>query len=835
MAGLLDLFGGGGSDPYDIYGDLFTDKQKQAMRDQQQGQGLLRMAAALGQAAMPSRLPVPLGAVLGSAAGALGTGQDAQMEQMLKAAQTAEAVRQSRQKRALQDQISPILLRLIEQQKGLPAGSLGTGTPVAAAPAGSAAPVGGGGPNAPPPAAAAPGPFDLGGLGVSPAAAGGTGALPLDLGGTTSGAPIPLDAPAASTAGEPRVTGKGIMPRGGLVTPEDYERNLGIAPGSGGGVQRQSALTEVPSGLGPLAAPAAAGPDQLVGQAPSQLQGLLSAAYGGGGANGTPPFSLASLSGGSDAASPEELRKLGLIKQFESRNRNIMQGVVGPQGGYNPSVGRVTGPSSAGGYYQMIDPTWRHAAAQAGIDTEKYPKAITAPPEAQDAAALALLRERGTADWAPYNKLLAAALGGQDTVIPSGRGVPASALQRVADTGGGTPGAGRIPTLGPIPTLDRSTGAIPGIGMTPQGVAALNALTEMGGLGEPFKSLLETYYKSPEYLQQAAGAGAAGTLPFDLYKQQSQSLLAIKQDMAKDNMTIDDKGNIVPLPEAQRIRTMNASEIAAAQEAWKARFNTLDATVLGPDGQPTTQKMTQYEFAQRQQSQADRARMGPAAPRPGDIVGTPANLGATPPGYQYRTTPQGTLSAQPIPGTPAAEEAAAVARNKAISDRNLLVSRDIVVQNADRLEDLAKNSTLPVTGAGGAFLSRLGGTAANDARVLIETLKARSSLDALNQMRQASPTGGALGNVSNAEGDRLAAALSNLDQSQTQDQFLFNLRRAKEAYIDAVHGPGAYSSLSDKPVMKTPSTAPPPIGTVRDGYSFKGGNPADPNSWQKVQ
>jgi hypothetical protein len=76
-------------------------------------------------------------------------------------------------------------------------------------------------------------------------------------------------------------------------------------------------------------------------------------------------------------------------------------------------------------------------------------------------------------------------------------------LRNVADTGPAPAPAGAPTTPG---------GYIPGLGITPQGLAALNALTKMGGLGEPFGSLLETYYKSPQYLGEAAGATTRGQL-----------------------------------------------------------------------------------------------------------------------------------------------------------------------------------------------------------------------------------------------------------------------------------------------------------------------------------
>jgi hypothetical protein len=72
MAGLLDLFGGAASDPGALYGGLLTPDQKQALAYR----GLLAAAGALGQAAMPSRMPIGIGAALGQAAGAMGTAQD---------------------------------------------------------------------------------------------------------------------------------------------------------------------------------------------------------------------------------------------------------------------------------------------------------------------------------------------------------------------------------------------------------------------------------------------------------------------------------------------------------------------------------------------------------------------------------------------------------------------------------------------------------------------------------------------------------------------------------------------------------------------------------------
>lgn len=101
---------------------------------------------------------------------------------------------------------------------------------------------------------------------------------------------------------------------------------------------------------------------------------------------------------------------LDTIEHYESDGKNINQQVLGPNGGYNPSVGRVTGPSSASGYWQITDSTWRGIAKDAGIDINMYPTAKSAPREVQRKAAEALLDKYGTKPWAPYNAKLAAAL-----------------------------------------------------------------------------------------------------------------------------------------------------------------------------------------------------------------------------------------------------------------------------------------------------------------------------------------------------------------------------------------------------------------------------------------
>jgi hypothetical protein len=137
---------------------------------------------------------------------------------------------------------------------------------------------------------------------------------------------------------------------------------------------------------------------------------LVNQLLGGSPSSAVPAFTPAapSMAGGSTRITfdPKLTDPLDAVAKFESGGRNIHQNVVPAGGGYNPSTGTVTGPSSASGYFQMINPTWRSAAKMAGIDTAQYPTAMSAPYEVQRAAAEALYNKEGFAPWAPYNAAL---------------------------------------------------------------------------------------------------------------------------------------------------------------------------------------------------------------------------------------------------------------------------------------------------------------------------------------------------------------------------------------------------------------------------------------------
>lgn len=92
------------------------------------------------------------------------------------------------------------------------------------------------------------------------------------------------------------------------------------------------------------------------------------------------------------------------------------------------------------------------------------------------------------------------------------------------------------------------------------------------------------------------------------------------------------------------------------------------------------------------------------------------------------------------------------------------------------------------TGMAGATLSGIPGTPAHDLAAIIDTIEANIGFDKLNQMRQQSPTGGALGSVTERELSLLSATLGSLKQSQSPDQFKQNLETLREQVRAIVHG-----------------------------------------------
>ena len=107
------------------------------------------------------------------------------------------------------------------------------------------------------------------------------------------------------------------------------------------------------------------------------------------------------------------------------------------------------------------------------------------------------------------------------------------------------------------------------------------------------------------------------------------------------------------------------------------------------------------------------------------------------------------------------------ARNKAIEQYNL----------ASRAIDFITQNPKAATGLFGAYFGTVPGTPGFNLDQTLETLRAALSFETLDLMRQNSPTGGALGQVSNYEVSLLQKERTNLAIGQTPEVLIANLRR----------------------------------------------------------
>jgi hypothetical protein len=166
-------------------------------------------------------------------------------------------------------------------------------------------------------------------------------------------------------------------------------------------------------------------------------------------------------------------------------------------------------------------------------------------------------------------------------------------------------------------------------------------------------------------------------------------------------------------------------------------------------------------------------------------------IGSIPPGYTVEYDDQGNpVQMAPIPGGPVdadrQSDAASREAQTVLTERQLGPTLDDIVT----ARDLAENG-IGTTGMLSGIIRRIPvvGQGALDMAATIDAIGAGISLENLNQMRQASPTGGALGNVSDRQSALLSSAFGSLQQSQSRELFLYNLARVENTLNDIVHGP----------------------------------------------
>lgn len=165
------------------------------------------------------------------------------------------------------------------------------------------------------------------------------------------------------------------------------------------------------------------------------------------------------------------------------------------------------------------------------------------------------------------------------------------------------------------------------------------------------------------------------------------------------------------------------------------------------------------------------------------------------PGYRYK--PDGSM--EPIPGGPAAMKVKAV-EDKEAAMRSATVSQaDAMIAKVDQALSKVNGWT---TGWLGSVMSKVPGSEAVNLQKDVETIKANLAFAQLQEMRRNSPTGGALGAVSERELSLLESAVASLDTVQSTPQLRQRLNEIRTHYANwknAVQQAGAAQSAAGAP------------------------------------
>ncbi len=320
-------------------------------------------------------------------------------------------------------------------------------------------------------------------------------------------------------------------------------------------------------------------------------------------------------------------------------------------------------------------------------------------------------------------------------------------------------------------------GLLGGLGAMGQGLAAAGAPRP---LGQPGPGMADAFGAFGQGQQRAI----VSNMQTRQLSQQMRQEAAWRDAASGSPTTPEGRALYDALPETRRAAIFAMGPEQGLQ-AWRAIITQRPVaagpgqTLVGPDGTQQRVAYTPEDYAYRQAGRSVQSVSVDQGPQVGTI----------PQGFQLQKV-NGAWQMAPIPGGPAEREIAEKEKKATAERANTARSGDVVVQDIDRALGLGRDAVLPTAGLGASTLAKIPGTAAADAARLLDSVKANISFQTLTEMRKASPTGGALGAVSDREMSLLQAAMGSLEQSQSPTQFRDNLARVRNLYLDIVHGPG---------------------------------------------
>jgi hypothetical protein len=186
----------------------------------------------------------------------------------------------------------------------------------------------------------------------------------------------------------------------------------------------------------------------------------------------------------------------------------------------------------------------------------------------------------------------------------------------------------------------------------------------------------------------------------------------------------------------------------------------------------------------------------------------------------YRFTEYGDLEA--IPGGPADQKITAAEKAQSGAIQAIDTALASIKELVDHPGRKAATGTSSLTNR----LAMPGG----DARTFLdklETFKSQMFVPMVQQMK-------GMGQLSDAEGRKLTAAVGALEPTMSESAFKTSLQSIMRE-LETTRNRSSKPLTSIGARNNSPPVAPPPKrGAVVDGYMFNGGNPADQKNWKKV-
>lgn len=181
------------------------------------------------------------------------------------------------------------------------------------------------------------------------------------------------------------------------------------------------------------------------------------------------------------------------------------------------------------------------------------------------------------------------------------------------------------------------------------------------------------------------------------------------------------------------------------------------------------------------------------------------------------------IKAAATPGTPENLAMLEAKRKEEARAQSKAKYRAVVNDDINRALEYIEGSPLLSTGFIGGMTSAIPGSPSYKLGSILAPIKGNISFDRLSEMRQNSPTGGALGNVSNFEVELLGSVMGRFDQGMDADMLKYNLNRLKDLMNLVVLGDESGATLSKEElnqVKEARELANPPEGIDPEVWKF---------------